>query len=125
MSQRQGKLLAILVLKKEFLQRSTRRHSKADFSGNVRERDGRISGEEMRRTEEIMKDRRNAQMQEGRGKVTADCDVTRMAVSRSRTSEMEPELLSADVDDRRVTEDAAVAGRGFRSEGNGGVCAKT
>ena len=46
-------------------------------------------------------------MEEGREKVTAEGDVTRIVVSGSRTSEVEAELLSADVDDRRVTKDAA------------------
>ena len=45
-----------------------------------------------------------------REKVTAKGDVTRIVVSGSRTSEIEPELLSADVEDRRVTKDAAIAG---------------
>ena len=49
-------------------------------------------------------------MEEGREKVIANCDVTRIAVSRSRTSEIETELLSADVDDRKVTKDAPIVG---------------
>ena len=49
-------------------------------------------------------------MEEGREEVTAKGDVTRIAVSGSRTSEMETEVLSADVDDRRVTKDATTAG---------------
>ena len=52
-------------------------------------------------------------MEEGREKDTAEGDVTRIAVSGSRTSEIETEVLSGDVDDRRVTKDAAVAGSEF------------
>ena len=42
-------------------------------------------------------------MEEGREKVTAKGDVTRIVVSGSRTSEVEAELHSADVDDPRGT----------------------
>ena len=52
-------------------------------------------------------------MEEGRVEVTTEGDVARIAVRGSRTSNMEAELLSADVDDRRVTEDAAIAGSDF------------
>ena len=48
-------------------------------------------------------------MEEGREKVTAEGGVTRIAVSGSRTSEIEAKRFSADVDDCRV--DAAIAGR--------------
>ena len=49
-------------------------------------------------------------MEEGREKVTAKGDITRTVVSGSRICEVESELLSADVDGRRVPKDAAVAG---------------
>ena len=52
--------------------------------------------------DEMMKDRRNDKVEEGREKGAAESDVTRVAVSGSRTSETEAEILSADVDDRRV-----------------------
>ena len=54
----------------------------------------------------------NANVKEGRPKVTAGGDVTRIVASGSRTSEKEAELLSADVDDRRGTKDANTAGVG-------------
>ena len=60
-------------------------------------------------------------MEEGREKVTAKGDVTRIVVSGSRTSEMEAELLSADVDDRRGTRRRSNCGEWVHSEGNGGV----
>ena len=41
-------------------------------------------------------------MEEGREKVAAEGDVTRIAEGGSRTSQMEDEFFSADVDDRRV-----------------------
>ena len=69
-----------------------------------------------------MKERRNAKKKEGREKFFATGDVTRMAVSGSRTSEIQAELLSADVDDRRDTKDPAFAGSD--SEGNGCVYPK-
>ena len=50
------------------------------------------------------------QNEEGREKLVAKGGVTRIVASGCQTSEMEADLLSADVDDRRVTEDAAVAG---------------
>ena len=40
----------------------------------------------------------------------AKSDVTPFVVSGSRTSETEAELFSVDVDDRRVTKDAAIVG---------------
>ena len=61
----------------------------------------------------MVKDRKNAKIEEGREKFAVKGDVTRKAVSGSQTSEMEAELLSADVDDRRVTEDAPIAGSDF------------
>ena len=51
-----------------------------------------------------------AKVEEGREKVTAKGDVTRITVSGSRTSETETELLSVDVEDPRVAEDTADAG---------------
>ena len=50
-------------------------------------------------------------MEEGRQKVAAKGDVTQMAVNGSRSSVTEAEIRSADVDDRRVTNEAASAGR--------------
>ena len=52
-----------------------------------------------------MKERRNAKMEEGREKVTAKGDVTRMAVSGSRTSENKAEFLVAEgmIEDLRKT----------------------
>ena len=47
-------------------------------------------------------------------------DVTQIVVSGSRTSEIEAELFSADVDERRVTKHAIIAGS-VHSEGNGRV----
>ena len=49
-------------------------------------------------------------MEKRREKVTAEGDVTRIAVSGSRTSETVAEIFSADVEDQRVTKDAAIAG---------------
>ena len=70
--------------KEEFVKRSTRRPSKEDLSRN-----------------------------QGVGRKilwTRKGDVTRIAVSGSRSSETEAEPLSADVDGRRSTEDTALAG---------------
>ena len=50
-------------------------------------------------------------MKEGRGKLTAKSDVTGTGVSGSRTSEIETERFSADVDDRIATKEPALAGR--------------
>ena len=49
-------------------------------------------------------------MEEGREKVTAKSHVTQVAVRGTRTSEAEAEILSAQLDDRRFTEYAAIAG---------------
>ena len=61
----------------------------------IRDLDERISGEEMSLLEEtpnlgeMMKERRIAKKEEGRAKVTAKSDVTRIAASGSPTSEIE------------------------------------
>ena len=51
--------------------------------------------------ERLCKDRRYAQMEEGRQKCAASGDVTRTAGSKSQTSGIEAELLSAEVSDRK------------------------
>ena len=108
--------------KEEFVKRSTGRPSKADLSRNqgagrknLRRRNGTVG--EKQNLEEMLKERVNA-------KITALGDVTRIAVSGSRTSELETEVLSGDVDDRRVTKDAAIAGSEFTRKANGGVYPK-
>ena len=79
----------------------------------------KISGEELEllqikmTLEEWLKEGRNAEVEEGRAKVTAGGRVTRQAVAGSRRSEAEVELRLADVNGRRGTEDTVVAWSGF------------
>ena len=76
-----------------------------------RELDDRISGEEMKLLERnriwkvMLRERRNANMEEGREKFSGKGDVTRMAVSGSRTSEIKAEFLVAEgmIEDLRKT----------------------
>ena len=64
--------------------------------------------------EEMMKERRNAQVEEGRENVATTGDVIRNVVRGSRTFEIETKLFLADVDDRRVTTDAIQGASAFR-----------
>ena len=66
--------------------------------------------EKNKNLEDMMKEGRNSKVEKGREKVTAESDLTRMVVSGCRTSEKEADILSADVNDRRVTLDATIAG---------------
>ena len=63
--------------------------------------------------EEWLKEGRNAEVEEGRAKVSAGDRVTRQSVAGSRSSEAEVELRLADVNGRRGTEDTVVAWGGF------------
>ena len=76
--------------------------------------DAKISGEEMELLEkkqnldDMLKERRNAKVEEEREKATARGGVTRQVVARSRASETVVELLSADVDGRRNAKDTTL-----------------
>ena len=67
----------------------------------------RLSGEEMELLEKkqnlgrMCKDRRYAEMEEGREKSGVNGDVTRTAGNGSQVSDLEAKLLSADVSDRK------------------------
>ena len=84
----------------------------------------KISGEEMellerkRISEEWLKEGRNAEVEEGRAKVTAGGGVTRHAVARSRCSEAEVERLLADVNGPGYGRHSCVGGSGVTREGN-------
>ena len=95
---------------KDYAKRSARRIFKSRFFKKSRnQREERLSEEEMQLLgkkhglERMYKDRRHAKMEEWREKLAAEGEVTRIPGSGSQTSEMEAELLSAGVDDRRVT----------------------
>ena len=85
----------------------------------IKNLDEKISGEEMellerkRILEEMLKEERNAEVEEGRVTVIAGGGATRQSVAGSRSSEAEDDLLLADVDCRRGREDPVVAGSCF------------
>ena len=102
------------MLKRKSLLREAPEDPSKAFLQEIRELDERISKEEMellekkQNLEEMMKEKRNAKVEEGREELTAKSDVTQMAVNGSRISDSEAELLSADVEDRSLTEDLPV-----------------
>ena len=106
MSERQEKFLTVIERGEG---RGLSSDAPEDFRKQIfqesRELDERISGEEMEllETRQNLEETVNATWRKGESeKVTVKGDVTRTAVSGSRTSEIKAELFSADVDDRRV-----------------------
>ena len=117
-SERPEKLLAMMEREEDLRKQMFQEIS--DLDEKIPGRGDGTTGEK-RILEEMLKERRNAEVEEGRVTVSAGGGVTRQAVAGSRSSDAEVELLVADVDGRRRTEDTVVAGSGFTQKAIAGT----